>query len=497
MQLEELDDKIREAAEHHHPAYNEKAWPKMEKLLDKHLPQKKDDRRRFLFLLMLFLLTGSGAWLLISKPWKKEQVAVQSSNTSRISESGNATPDPRNLNADSKNNPVTTADPSVPGDNKPAAAADPVAPTNTPGNANTVSTVNTDNTTTPAAPTDNRNNNSNTHNLLPRNSANRQTTVSSGGAEKSAKPLLVMETGAGNKNKRKTAKSAAKDKSALPVTDPTATGTTVTATTDPSTTLSTDKPANAVPAAVSANNPIPVTTPAEDKAKANATDVAKKETNVAEQKPAEKPIIAKKSRKGNNLAISFSAGPDLSMIGFRKIGEVRSIIGAGLSYTFAKRLTVSAGVYSTRKVYTAAPSDYKFSYRPPGYNYMTKIDGDCKVLEIPVSLSWTFGKGNKKGNWYAGAGLASLLMKKEKYDYEYKYPSGTSYTYTSNHSNENKHLFSILTVSGGYRRNISRNVFVSAEPYLQIPVNNGVGAGKIKLNSTGVLFSIGIKPFAR
>ena len=44
MQFEEFDNKIREAAENHHPAYDENAWARMENLLDKHLPQE-DDRR--------------------------------------------------------------------------------------------------------------------------------------------------------------------------------------------------------------------------------------------------------------------------------------------------------------------------------------------------------------------------------------------------------------------------------------------------------------------
>ena len=34
MQFDDFDKKIKEAAEHHHPAYDEKAWDKMEKLLD-------------------------------------------------------------------------------------------------------------------------------------------------------------------------------------------------------------------------------------------------------------------------------------------------------------------------------------------------------------------------------------------------------------------------------------------------------------------------------
>src|SRR6266853_827522 len=65
MQDEQLDDIIREAAERHQPPYNDTAWIKMEDKLDKHLPVKKD-RRGFLFLLFLVLLTGSGAFIAVS-----------------------------------------------------------------------------------------------------------------------------------------------------------------------------------------------------------------------------------------------------------------------------------------------------------------------------------------------------------------------------------------------------------------------------------------------
>jgi len=49
MQFEEFDKKVKEAADHHHPAYDEQAWAKMEKLLNKHLPQKEERKKRFLF----------------------------------------------------------------------------------------------------------------------------------------------------------------------------------------------------------------------------------------------------------------------------------------------------------------------------------------------------------------------------------------------------------------------------------------------------------------
>ena len=46
MPTDNLDNKIREAADHLEPAYNEKAWEKMEKLLDEHLPQNKRRNRK-------------------------------------------------------------------------------------------------------------------------------------------------------------------------------------------------------------------------------------------------------------------------------------------------------------------------------------------------------------------------------------------------------------------------------------------------------------------
>ena len=56
MRFEDFDNKIIEAAEQHHPPYDEKAWRKMEKLLNQNLPIEKDDRRRILFFLLLLFI---------------------------------------------------------------------------------------------------------------------------------------------------------------------------------------------------------------------------------------------------------------------------------------------------------------------------------------------------------------------------------------------------------------------------------------------------------
>src|SRR6266496_3693591 len=70
MLSEDFDKKIKLAAEQHHPAYDEKAWLKMEKMLSRYLPlQKRDRRRAFFFLLLSLLIIGGGIFVIISKPW--------------------------------------------------------------------------------------------------------------------------------------------------------------------------------------------------------------------------------------------------------------------------------------------------------------------------------------------------------------------------------------------------------------------------------------------
>src|SRR5262245_24163844 len=82
MLFDNFDKKIKEAAEQHHPAYDENAWKKMESLLNQHLPQQKG-RRRFFLLAFTILLVGGGTFLLLSKPFTSNSGhVVQQTNNS-------------------------------------------------------------------------------------------------------------------------------------------------------------------------------------------------------------------------------------------------------------------------------------------------------------------------------------------------------------------------------------------------------------------------------
>ena len=151
------------------------------------------------------------------------------------------------------------------------------------------------------------------------------------------------------------------------------------------------------------------------------------------------------------------------------------------------------GFYFAKKIYNAAPDQY---HTPGGnYPYLTDVDATCKIYEIPVSLSYSFGQ-RKKHNWFGSVGLSSFIMKKEDYTYNYKTPAGQTYTYYRGVSNENKHYFSVLNLSGGYQYQLNKRLSLQAEPYFKIPLG-GVGQGKVKLNSAGILFTLTVKPFAK
>jgi hypothetical protein len=221
-----------------------------------------------------------------------------------------------------------------------------------------------------------------------------------------------------------------------------------------------------------------------------------KETKAVAVKKADSNKQKNNSSFANNFFISVSAGPDLSKVG-DNTGEVRLAYGAGIGYQISKRLSIRTGFYAGRKVYTADPGDY----HPPNnfwgyYPNLENIEANCKVYDIPITVDYTISS-NKKQSWFASVGISSLLMKEEKYDYYFKPNYSPTYiTYTKTIDNQNKHYFSVLNLSGGYKRVINKNISLQAEPYLKIALD-GVGYGKVKLNSGGVLFSAVIKPFAK
>jgi hypothetical protein len=457
MPDEEIDKIIRDAASQHHPPYDDKAWGKMEILLDKHLPHKKDRKKPVLFLL-LFLLLGTALFFAAKNYSTKNNAGI-------AQEPGNNQPVAAEKNTaiiDAENNDqISTSDQNTAG-----AIAVPQTPATiitTPVDKTIAATkVNISSTNAAGEKWSGRNKKPG------RNKGSFAVTVK--------KPAAVLDDIAAN--------NQVKDEK--PDADMLTTGTKNPALVNAGSNINTNDiiTDGQSAATVKTNDSVAVTRATLQKDKADSST-----TNTASAKP---------PRKGNkkfvsNFAITVSAGADLSFIDVNNPGKLKPVYGAGLSYALGKHFTVSSGLYIAKKIYTAQPNQYKFTgYVNP---YLTEIDANCKVYEIPLTVYYNFAQV-KKHRWLAGAGLSSFLMKTETYDYQYKTPTGQSYNYIRTVSNENEHFFSVLTLSGGYQYKITNRIALTAEPYIKLPLG-GVGSGKVKLNSTGILLTTSVKPFIR
>lgn len=239
-------------------------------------------------------------------------------------------------------------------------------------------------------------------------------------------------------------------------------------------------------------NPMP------QKETANAETLTTPENNSepAESKKENKRPVEKSSFL-SDLAVTLSAGPDLSFIGSGNPGSAKILYGAGLRISISKQFAVRTGYYKVSKIYNAAPDDYN---PPPAFwNYypdLKEVNADCLVTEIPVLLDYYVRQSGNQ-SFIVSAGLSSFIMNKETYNYWYKPAGSPQYiSYKRTHRNENKHYFAVLNLSAGYIRTINKTLSLQAEPYFKIALS-GVGYGKVNLNSTGVLISAIVKPFAR
>jgi cytoskeletal protein RodZ len=456
MQFEEFDKKIKEAAGNHHPAYDEKAWRKMENLLDKHMPREKDDRRRFLFILLLFLVLG-GTGLLIAKPWKGRKIVAATEQTVQKKQ---AIKDQSTLEKDKEETKKENGKTLQQDDTNTTS----VVENNKPDFAQTISKTAAD---------------------LPRNIAkinsNRLPGIQNNTFSVKTKPAQTDADNKwwqGNDLKDKPANKQMEGATALNKINLV------------NNDVNTDKKQNEEDIII---NPMVLNDlkPAINDAAKNTE--SKNEILTVKQNTEKKEKV--KTKKQHSFFLSISTGPDVSFVNNGKPGTAKIFGGGGLGYTFNNRFTFRTGFYSGRKVYTASPE----AYHPPDifyvyYPYLEKVDADCKIYEIPLSISYHFSKSSNR-SFFASAGISSYLMKSEKYNYTYKYYSTGPTVYKQwAIKNQNKHFFSGITLSGGYQQNLNKHLTLIIEPYLKLPLT-GIGYGKVKLNSGGVIFTVGVKPF--
>ncbi|MEN9686763.1 MAG: hypothetical protein RLZZ28_2549 [Bacteroidota bacterium] len=211
------------------------------------------------------------------------------------------------------------------------------------------------------------------------------------------------------------------------------------------------------------------------------------EEKPAEEKssPVQKPSFVK---KGRGWSYALLAGIDKSTVRFTYGNEPGYNIGALIGYHFNDHFSLHTGAIYTQKIYKLAGEDFT----PPkgswvSYYKLETVEGYCKMWEIPLQVKYSFNQ-HSKNSYFLSSGLSSYFMTNENYDYYYYY-NGQLVMRNNAYKSTDTHLLSILHLSGGMEKAISRNLSLQVEPYAKIPLG-GVGFGDIKLSSFGINFLV-------
>ena len=225
--------------------------------------------------------------------------------------------------------------------------------------------------------------------------------------------------------------------------------------------------------------------------------IAKAEDKPVENAKAEKNAATKNNSKQNNsrFAIGLLTGFDKSSVHSVSDNNFGYSIGLTGQYNISKRWSVSTGLIYTKKEYTAAGEDY----HPPKHYWtyyvdLKKVSGDCQMLEIPLNVRYNINQ-NTKSQWFASTGLSTYLMMNQNYRYYY-YFTGMPSERDWNRSADTTHFLSILNISGGFEKSISRTLSIQAEPYLKIPLS-GMGFGEMDINSYGLYLTLKYSPIKK
>jgi cytoskeletal protein RodZ len=503
-----LDDLIREAADNAgSPSFREEDWVEMEQLLD------KDKRRRFFFWwwlgpALLLLLAGAGYWFWGTPHNTAKGTTVQSVKTSQpVNASGKQTqaksPDASTNAATSTsvNNLPTTQQPSTQqGANTTVATNTATGTTSQGQHAATVTTA----TAKPNSVTPTKYNatagNAVKQTVKPDlvNTSNNSSNISSKPGLTTGKHKLNMHVQPALVTSKRWPQKTTVSKPVKNQDKP-AVGTSLT-TPASSTALQQNthtSTASSTPALIPGKV---VDAPADSTPKTDTLLVVKKADSVVKKDTATTVQPKPKPNKHTanwlaKLEFGLMGSADYTSVKLRSEDHVSWGGGITIGYAISKRFSIAAGYAVSEKKYAALLTDYK---NPPDWGPRYYVDNNiaakCLVYEVPLLLQYNFyNKGNN--GFFATAGLSTYLMKSEDYTYTYSYYNVVN-TATLQYRNQNNHIFSILGLGVGYRRQFTPRLALQAAPFIKMPLS-GIGQGRVNLYSTGLQLSVHFRPWAQ
>jgi hypothetical protein len=209
---------------------------------------------------------------------------------------------------------------------------------------------------------------------------------------------------------------------------------------------------------------------------------------------ASEPAIPKKESsalkaRGKGFSFGVLAGVDESTVKFKYGNNAGYNIGVAAGYHFNDKFSIHTGAIFTEKKYKVDGPDFTAPKGTPiSYYKLDNVNGYCRMWEFPLLVRYTIGQG-PKGSTFLSTGLSSYYMTEEHYDYSYYSALGSLASRTSEYESNDTHILSILHLSAGFERRMTRNLSVLIEPYAKLPLG-GVGFGDIRLSSFGLNLSV-------
>ena len=199
---------------------------------------------------------------------------------------------------------------------------------------------------------------------------------------------------------------------------------------------------------------------------------------------------------GSKWAVRFGYSPDLSTVGLKDFTKPGTSVSLLAEYAILNRLYIQSGAVWSRKQYFGEGYDYRIPKDVHDYGPdILSVDGMCRVLEVPVNLRLDIVK-TRRSIFFAGAGVSSYHMDKEKYNYNYQNENDPKIKYRGWKGETGWYWLSHLNASVGYEYRVSNKFSLLAEPYLRAPLKR-VGYGKVNLFTTGLWISVRFKPAFR
>jgi hypothetical protein len=211
--------------------------------------------------------------------------------------------------------------------------------------------------------------------------------------------------------------------------------------------------------------------------------------------PVNSSAAKQKQNKTNSSRFYFiaAAGAEGSGVKLFSSDKITARGGLMIGYQLSNNFSIQTGFFSGSKKYVAGPGDYNAKDGYWSVVDITSVDANCLVYEVPLDVRYDFTPG-KSLKIFAASGLSSYIMKKEEYHYSYNnngYPHYGHATYKGN-----QHLFSVLKLTAGIEKNISKKMAIHAAPAISIPLA-GVGEGQVKLYSTEIMIGLRYQPLKK